>query len=90
MSGKLRVLSFGFAVGLTTAIGMFLMGILAWQFSVGIPVVTLMSSMYIGYAPTLIGSFIGAGCGFIDGFFGGLLIALIYNCCCGCKNKIPD
>lgn len=85
MSGKLRVLSFGFAVGLTTAIGIFIMGILSWKYSIGTPLVTLMSSMYIGFAPTLQGSLIGAACGFFDGFISGALVAFFYNCCCGCK-----
>jgi hypothetical protein len=87
MAGKLRVGSLGLAMGLTWAIGMFITGILAWQYNFGTPLLTLMSSLYIGFAPTLKGSFIGAGCGFIDGFVFGALIAFFYNCFCGCKKE---
>lgn len=81
MSGRLSVLRLGVAIGLTTAIAMFITGILSWQYDFGTPILNLMSSIYIGFAPTLKGSFIGAGCGFVDGFICGILIAFFYNGC---------
>ncbi len=86
---KLSVCRLGFALGLTWAISMLIVGLTAWLFSYGTAMVTLMGSIYIGFKPTLLGSFIGAGLGFVDGFIGGVLIAWFYNlcgCCC-CKKE---
>ena len=41
--------------------------------------VDVMSSVYIGYKPTLLGGIIGALWGFIDGLICGLIIAIVYN-----------
>ena len=41
--------------------------------------VAVLSSVYIGYSPTFVGSITGAVWGFVDGFIGGVLIAWLYN-----------
>jgi hypothetical protein len=45
----------------------------------GTNVVDVLSSLYIGYAPTFLGGIIGAIWAFVDGAIGGLIIALVYN-----------
>lgn len=92
MKGKccgLHVCGFGLAIGVSWAIGMFAMGLLALFFGWGTAMVTSFSELYIGYAPTFIGSIIGAIWGFVDGFIFGVLIAWFYNiflrCCPTCK-----
>ncbi len=83
---RLSVFSFGLALGITWAIGMFFLGLMAWLFDWGVPVVLIMSSMYLGFAPTFWGSVLGALWAFVDWFIGGIIIAWIYNMCirCGC------
>lgn len=87
---KLSAMGLGTALGLTWAISMFIIGMAAMLFSYGMPMVTLMESIYIGFHPTLIGSLIGMGYGFVDGFIGGVLIAWFYNLygqCCSKKEE---
>jgi hypothetical protein len=84
---RLHVVGLGVAFGLTTAFIMLVYGIVAWKYSFGTPVVDLMSSIYIGYHPTLIGSAIGGLYGFLDGFVCGALIAVFYNLYCSCCHK---
>jgi hypothetical protein len=73
---KLRaaILSFG----ITWAIAMLFIGWVA-MFGWGIRVVEVLSSLYIGFAPTFIGGIIGAIWGFFDGAIGAVIFVLIYN-----------
>ena len=87
---KLRVLSLGFAVGIVWALGIVLAGLAALCFGWGTQFVAAMGSIYIGYAPTLVGVLIGLVWSFVDGFIGGVLIALIYNLCSCCCHKKPQ
>jgi len=75
----LGVVSLGLAFGITWALGMFLLGIAAALFDWGVPVVAVLSSVYIGYSPSFVGSIAGAVWGFVDGFIGGVLMAWLYN-----------
>ena len=75
----LGVVSLGLAFGITWALGMFLLGIAAALFDWGVPVVAVLSSVYIGYSPSFFGSIAGAVWGFVDGFIGGVLMAWLYN-----------
>jgi len=79
MNNRLHVLNLGLALGITWAIGMFLLGIFAWLFSWGNDMVAVLGSLYLGYMPTFLGSIIGAIWGFVDCFIAGVLIAWIYN-----------
>ncbi|PIN75390.1 hypothetical protein COV18_03870 [Candidatus Woesearchaeota archaeon CG10_big_fil_rev_8_21_14_0_10_37_12] len=72
-------MSFGLALGIICAIAIFLTGTLAGIFQKGFPIVNAIAEWYIGYAPTLLGSIIGAMYAFVDGFIGGTLFAWIYN-----------
>ena len=48
-------------------------------FGWGVKFVDVMSSVYIGFEPTVVGGIVGALWGFVDGAIGGLLIAVVYN-----------
>ena len=75
---KLNVKALAVALGVTW--GFFVLCI-GWTsiFGWGTSLVEVMSSVYIGYAPCLVGGIIGALWGFLDGAVGGLIIALVYN-----------
>jgi len=72
-------LALAMALGIISAVYVFFAGITAWLFDWGTSVVEVISSLYIGYAPSFTGAIIGAVWAFIDGFIAGLLIAWIYN-----------
>ena len=70
------------AFAVTTAIlwggAMLLMGWIAPS-GYGVEMVNLLSTVYIGYGPGLIGGLIGGFWGAIDGGIGGALFAWLYN-----------
>lgn len=76
---KLGVISLGLALGTTAAIFIFLLGLAAAFFGWGIVAAAALSSIFIGYGPTLVGSLAGAVWAFFDGFIAGALIAWLYN-----------
>lgn len=76
---RLNILSLGFAVGISWAVCIFFLGIMAWLFDWGTALVEITSSLYIGYKATFLGSVIGTIWAFVDGFIGGAIIAWLYN-----------
>jgi hypothetical protein len=75
---KLNVKAFTLACGATWGIFMVVIGwggIIGW----GTSIVDLLSSLYIGLAPTFLGGIIGGLWGFLDGAIGGLVFTLLYN-----------
>ncbi len=76
---RLHTLRLGFAVGIVWAFGVLCLGGAAIAFGWGTPAVQLLESVYLGFAPTLVGLFIGVIWGFADGFVGGFLIGWVYN-----------
>ncbi|HVV69880.1 MAG TPA: bacteriophage holin [Gammaproteobacteria bacterium] len=79
---KLHVLAFGFAFGILGAISMFIVGLFAMR-GYGVGYVTMLSSLYIGYSATFLGSILGAIWGFLDCFIFGVILAALYNCFLG-------
>lgn len=75
---KLSVHALGVGIGAMWAISVFACGITA-MFGWGTALVDTLSSLYIGYAATLIGAVIGAIWAFVDGYIGGVIIAWVYN-----------
>ena len=75
----LGVISYGLALGITAAIFTFLLGLIAGLFEWGLPVVLVLSSLFIGYGPSIVGSIAGAVWAFFDGFVAGVLLAWLYN-----------
>lgn len=81
MKTKIKSISvFGVALGIGAAWAfmVFFAGI-ASIFNWGMTFVTAMSSIYVGYGPTVLGTLIGTFWGFIDGAIFGLIFATIYN-----------
>ncbi len=76
---KLNIKAFGLSCGMLWGLAMFLLGIINTYFNWGMDWVRLMSSIYIGYKPTLLGSVLGGIWGFFDAGVGGLVLAWIYN-----------
>jgi hypothetical protein len=74
ISLKAAILSFG----ITWAIAMLFIGWVA-MFGWGIRVVDVLSSLYIGFAPTFVGGIVGAVWGFFDGAIGAAIFTFIYN-----------
>lgn len=88
--GRLCPVSFGLAFGITWGLAMFILSLVAWLAHWGANTVHVISELYLGYAPSLVGAFIGAGWGFVDLFVVGVLVAFFYNCiscCCKCGKK---
>jgi|TARA_Y100000310_G_scaffold91835_1_gene89290 hypothetical protein len=79
MAQKCDVLALGLGIGILLAVYAFLLGLTAWLWNWGTPLVEAVSTLYIGYAPTFLGSIIGAIWAFVDGFIAGVVIAWIYN-----------
>lgn len=75
---RLSVNALGVAVGILWAVYVFFCGITA-MFGWGVALVDALSSLYIGYAPSIPGAFIGLVWGFVDGYIAGVVIAWIYN-----------
>ena len=76
---QLGIISFGLAVGITAGIFAFVIGMSAGLFGWGWTFVEVMSSLLIGYMPTIVGSITGAVWAFVDGFIAGVIIAFLYN-----------
>ncbi|MFH1783423.1 MAG: bacteriophage holin [bacterium] len=75
---RLNVKALAIALGSAWAFIIFCVGItsiLGW----GNAFVEMMSSVYIGYKPGILGAFIGIPWGFFDGAVCGLIIAWVYN-----------
>ncbi len=75
----LGVVSFGLAVGTTSAIFVFVLGVMAAFFGWGLPVAAALSTLFIGFGPTFVGSIAGAVWAFVSGLIAGLLVAWFYN-----------
>ena len=75
---NLSIKGFALAGGITWGGGMLLLGLVA-ALGWGRPIVDLIGSFYLGFAPTVAGSVVGGLWGFADGGVGGLVIAWLYN-----------
>ena len=75
---KLNVKALALAFGIAWGIGMLLSGLMAMS-GWAARFVGVMSSVYIGFKPTLLGSLIGGVWGFFDGLIGGAIVAILYN-----------
>ncbi len=76
---RLNTKALAIAFGTVWGAGMLLVGLTSWFFDWGTNFVTTMSSFYIWYSPTVLGSIIGGIWGFFDGAISGALVAWIYN-----------
>ena len=76
---RLGILSLGVAAGITYGLSVFAFGIMTGLFGWGEFVVEVLSSLYVGYEPSIIGSISGGVWGFVHGFFTGAFFAWLYN-----------
>ena len=75
---KLSPNALGIAIGVLCAAYVFFCGITA-IFGWGTALVDAISSLYIGYGPSVPGAVIGAVWGFVDGYIAGAVIGWLYN-----------
>ena len=75
----LGVISFGLAMGLTWAIFVFGLGVMAAFTGWGALFAQMLASIFIGFSPTFVGAIAGAVWAFVDGLIAGVLIAWLYN-----------
>lgn len=76
---KLHSAKFGLAFGILWAAATLIMGLTSTFWGYGNAWVEFIGTMYIGYAPTIVGAIIGMVWGFFDAFIGAFLLAWIYN-----------
>jgi len=76
---KLDVKAFGLALGITWGLAMLVLGVIDIFTTWGDVWGSIMSTIYLGYTPTLVGSIIGGLWGFCDAGIGGVIIAMVYN-----------
>ena len=75
---KLNVMGFAIAWGASFGVWIMILGWMA-MFGWGNKIVDILSSLYIGYAPTWLGGIIGGVWGFFDWAIGAAIVAWIYN-----------
>lgn len=79
MAETVDALVLGAIFAVLGAASMLIIGIVAWQWELGVSAVQAIAGMSPGYGPSLIGSLIGAMWGALDGFILGMLIGGLYN-----------
>lgn len=79
---KLNPKALAIALGTTCALYTLILGWAA-MFGWGTNLADAVATLYIGFAPTLLGGIIGAVWGFIDGAIAGAVIAFVYNAVAG-------
>ncbi len=75
---KCQPVALGIAVGAVWALYVGCLAVFA-MFGWGETFVTLLASLYIGYAASVIGAIIGAVWAFLDGFVAGFIVGWVYN-----------
>jgi hypothetical protein len=75
---KLNVKALAVGIGVLWAIYVLFLGWVA-AFGWGREMVTVLSSLYIGYSATFVGAIIGGIWAFVDGVIAGAIIAWVYN-----------
>jgi hypothetical protein len=76
---KCDPIALGLGIGIIAAAYAFFLGLAVMWFDWGTDILNGLSSLYIGYNATFIGSLIGALWAFVDGFIAGAVIAWLYN-----------
>jgi hypothetical protein len=75
---KCNIKALAVAIGVLWAIYVLFLGWIA-AFGWGRELVTVLSSLYMGYKPTFLGGIIGGIWAFVDGAIAGAIIAWVYN-----------
>lgn len=80
-NGRVRLspIALGLALGITLAISVFFLGVVAAALGWGVLLAQVLSSVMVGYGPTVVGAIAGAVWAFVIGFVNGVVIAWFYN-----------
>lgn len=76
---RLSPVALGMSLGILWGFALFILGLVAYYYTYGKPLVTAMATLYMGYEPSVQGSIIGGLVGFVYAFIVGFLIAWLYN-----------
>ena len=76
---KLNPTALGLAFGISIGAYVLFVGLMAWFFDWGTPMVNIMSSWYVEFGTNLLGVIIGAVWGFFDGLIFGAIAGWLYN-----------
>ena len=76
---RINIKAFALALGIHWGLGCFIMGVAGIKSEAAATFVRAVGSLYIGYAPTPLGSVIGMAWGFMDAVIAGTLFAWLYN-----------
>ncbi|MDF2378716.1 MAG: bacteriophage holin [Candidatus Gracilibacteria bacterium] len=76
---KLSVFGLGISCGIVWAFAVLFLGLVQMMWGPWPGITNLIAEGYMGFAPTVGGSLIGALWGFVDAFIGGALVAWLYN-----------
>ena len=76
---QLDVISFGLAIGVTWAISVAFLAVMAAAFQWGIVFAMALQNVYLGFGLNFVGAFAGAVWGFVHGCVAGVMIAFLYN-----------
>ncbi len=78
-NSRINIIALTATLGIIWGCGVFVLGLMATYLNWGNSLVTAISSLYLGYNTTLIGSLIGGIWALIDGASAGAVIAFVYN-----------
>ncbi len=76
---KLDLKAFGLSLGIVWGFAMLSLGLINMGYHWGSGIVEVMSTLYIGYKSTVLGSITGGIWGFFDAGIGGVVVAWLYN-----------
>ena len=76
---KINIKALALSMGITWGLVVFLLTV--WFLVMGYngTLLSKLGSVYLGYSISWFGTMIGFAYGFVDGFFGGMLIGYLYN-----------
>lgn len=86
----LKPCSLGAAFAVLWALSLLFLSFLGLVCGVGIPILGILASLYIGFNLTSLGILIGVCWALVDGFVGGVILAWLYNCFAGCCSAKPE
>ena len=76
---KLNIKALCFSLAITFGLSMFLLGLAGAWLNWGVDFINVLGSFYVGFAPTFVGSIIGAIWGLVLGGVFGIVISWFYN-----------
>lgn len=78
-SQKLSVKALALSLGIVWGVAVLILGLIQMMWGPWPGITNLIAEAYMGFAPTVQGSLIGAVWGFVDAGIGGAVVAWLYN-----------